>query len=108
MEQITQWTQVTEEQLTYALARQLGSMELATQVARAGMAEITTIRSQAADKVVTTLATADQIVKAASYTGRVTPDKEAEVQAHTQQYLKEMLGIAHDAGGTILDVLLKG
>lgn len=108
MGQLTQWQvdQVIEEQLTFTLARQLGSMELATQVARAGMTRIAAIRCHASEKVATTLAVADDLVQAASYTGRVTPDTKEEVRHHTQQYLNEMLGIAHDAGSRIVDVLL--
>ena len=96
-----------EEQLTRALARQLGSMELATRVTQAALTTVGGIHREAADKVAITLATADHIVKAASYTGSLTPEKEAEVRRHTQQYLNEMLGITHDAGGKIIDVLLR-
>jgi hypothetical protein len=96
----------SEEQITRALARQLGNMELATHVTQVAITTIGSIHRDASDKVATTLATANQIVKAAAYTGRITPEKEAELRRHTQQYLMEMLGITHDAGGKIIDVLL--
>lgn len=109
MGQLTQWQvdQVIEEQLTYVLFRQLGSMELATQVARAGMSRIAAVRCHASEKVATTLAVADDLVKAASYAGHVTPEIKEEVRRHTERYLDDMLGIAHDAGSRIVDVLLR-
>src|SRR4051794_17387799 len=92
MNQITQWDPdlILEVQLTLALADQLGSIELAAKVAHIGMMEIASIRCQASDKVATTLATANELVQAATYTGRVTPALELELRQRTQVYLQEM------------------
>lgn len=105
MNQLT--LRATEEKLTRELAHRLGSMELATRVTQYALTTQGAIHHEAAKTVASTLATADQIVRAASYAGRMTPEKEAEVRRHTQRYLNEMLGITHDAGGKIIDVLLR-
>jgi hypothetical protein len=81
-------------------------MELATRVTQIAIGTVSGIHCDAADKVATTLATADHIVKAATYAGKITPDKEVELRRHTKEYLNEMLAITYEAGDKIIDVLL--
>ena len=96
----------TERQLALQLTRQLGSMELAVVLTEVSMQGLGDVHRYAAHKAARTLAAADHMVKAASYTGRrLTPEQEAQLRQHTQQYLDQMLRIADDAGEQIIGLL---
>jgi hypothetical protein len=97
----------TEEQLTRALARQLGNMELATQIVQAGLHEIALAHREASSMVDQTLKTASHIVKAATMAGHITPAKETQLRSRTQVYLREMLSITHDASSEVIDILAR-
>jgi hypothetical protein len=107
MSSLTPYGRGTEQQLALALARQLGNMELATQIAQAGLHEIALVHRDATDVVRRTLTTAKHMVKAATYAGRITPAKESELRHQTQAYLQEMLGITHDTSAQIIDILAR-
>ena len=97
-----------EKRITFALARKTGSMELATRVVETGLVTIGGIHQDAAEEVAQTLATADSMVKAASYAGRITPEKKAAIARHTKDYMDDVLYITDDAAAEIVDVLLDG
>src|SRR3712207_5401670 len=94
-----------DEQLSFALTRQLGNMELATSVTQTRIYGITMVHQEASHQVAQTIATADQLVKAAASAGQITPAKASELRRRTQEYLHEMLGIAHDTSGKLIDLL---
>lgn len=98
----------TERQITVALARQLGSMELATQVVATGIRAMGGIHQDAAEEVATALATVDSMVKAAAYAGRMTSQKKQTLAWLTEAYLDDILYHTNDAAAQIIDVLLDG
>lgn len=106
MGQISRWNRAAEERVTRALARQLGSMELATTVVKRGLVEIGDTHRVAAREVSHTLYTAEELLEAAACAGRLTPHKQAIVRWLTDDYLDDMLAITDDCANTIIDVLL--
>lgn len=98
----------TERQVTYALARQLGSMELATRIVETGIVTISGIHQDAAAEVTKTLTIAESMVKSATHAGRMTPEKRTTLARHTKDYMDDVLRITDDAAGQIIDILLTG
>jgi hypothetical protein len=97
----------TEQQLIAALTQSLGSMELAVRVTKAGISEIANTHTYAAEKVAGTLKIVEQEVKAAQAAGRLTPAKQATIASDTQVYLTDMLGITHDTGAALIEIMLR-
>lgn len=94
-----------EEKLTVALARQVGQIQLAAQVARVGMAQIVTTHENASELSAETLALVDQILQEAAQANHLTPYKEAALQHLRMAYLFEMLAEAEKTGNRIIDIL---
>lgn len=99
-----QLTLYSEQQLKHALARSLGNMERATRIASTAVVEITKTQNYAAEAVVESLTTAQQMLDSA---GPLTQDQQTNVTYRTQAYLSEMLHLADTAAGAIVAQLCR-
>lgn len=107
MTAITRIDRATEKQLTAALAKRLGNMELATQVTKAAITQMGGVHRDAIREVSSTVKTADSLVRAARVAGQMTPSKEMEIDRLTAKYLDRVLKITHDAGLEMIDKMLR-
>lgn len=94
-----------EAELTLALAQQVGQIQLATQIAKMGMAQIVKTHQYASHLSAETLAVVDQIVQEAEQANRLTPFKQAALQHLRMVYMFEMLAEAEKTGNRLIDVV---
>lgn len=105
MAPVTRRNRAVERQMALTLARHLGSMELATTVVKAGIVQVGALHRAGAVEVARTLEIAEQLIKAAAYSGRLTPAKRVVVQRLTEAYLEDMFAITDEAAKAVMDVL---
>ena len=98
---------IADKALRQELAQRLGSVDLAAKVTELAMTEVGGIHKYAVKQVTNTLSTTDALERSASYAGRMTPAKKAEIAQLTQGYLSDMLGITDEAAGGLVDDLLR-
>ena len=95
-----------ETQLKQELTRQLGDTDLATELTRISVGEISAIHQTATTKVAATLKEAKQIIMTATQAGKMTPGKEYLLRAQTEAYLLRMLAISSFGSSQITQLLL--
>lgn len=107
MTQLTLWSSSqTETQLRQELARQLGSIHLATQLTQISIREISTIHQVSATTVAQTLRKAQAMIENAARADCMTPEKEIAVEYMTKAYLDQMLVITDTGSRQITRLLL--
>jgi len=89
----------TDQKLTHALTRSLGSMEQATRVAAVISSEMMRTHSYSAQKVAETLTTAQDMIAQAD---TVSPVRWTMIQYTTREYLSDMLQITDGAANSIV------
>lgn len=85
-----------------ALTRQMAQMERSAALAKLATIELGELYRDAAFKATTTVDLAWHLVNAATYSGRMTPDKQAAFHRRTQDYLDEISRITEEEGLAIL------
>jgi hypothetical protein len=85
-----------------ALTRQMERMERSAALTKLATTELGGLYREAAFKATTTVDLARHLVNAATYSGRMTPAKQAAFHRRTQDYLDEIACIAEEEGLAIL------
>lgn len=94
-----------EEELTLALAKQIGQIQVAAQIAEVGMEQIVQAHQNAARLSAETMAVVEQIIQEAAQANRLTPYQEAALQHLRMAYLFEMLAEAEQTGNRLIDLV---
>jgi len=89
----------TDQELTHALTRSLGSMEQARRVAGVISSEMVRTHTYSTQKVAETLTRAQGMIDQA---GTVTPIQRSLIQYSTRAYLSDMLQISDGAANSIV------
>lgn len=94
-----------EMMIARSLARLMGDIAGASDLAKTAIHELGGIHSRGAEVLALTLDQAFQMMAEAEAAGRLTPLKRAALHHRTLSYLYEMLAISDDAGTTIGNIL---
>jgi hypothetical protein len=88
-----------------ALTRQIERMEQSTALAKRATSELSALHRYAAYQATTTVERTQHLVKAATYSGRMTPEKQAAFHDLTQAYLDDLTRIVEEAGFDLINLL---